>query len=198
MIKNFVSDSKRFIPEPDLKLLIDFLRCSILPDVEFQAVYEAVMGSLAIQNRLFKALTEKKDSTVNVRISRKPRTIVLKFSALPEFLVSEAFLEAEQRKLRNLNRREALKPDLAGDNLGHVENIESVSLQTQTIEPSVTNPLPTRKGRGKAKKQAPARSPVTVLIDDVQIEKLNALAVEKDVTVSYLIRRAVVRLLQST
>lgn len=210
----FVSDNQKYIPEPDLKLLLDFLRLSIKPDLEFQAVYEVVMGSFTVQTRLFKALSDRVDGFVDVRISRKPRRIILKFSDLPQSLVSAAFLEsAENRKvepvaLQNnivesvtlsskpvvvapLRTAQAEPVTLSSDVVNHDNSQNNDTVTSYQAEPVK------RKGRGKAKKQAPARSLVTVLIDNSDLELLNDLAIKKDYNVSQLIRLAVRRLVSS-
>lgn len=190
----FVSDDQKYIPESDLKLLVDFLRMSVNADLKFNAAYDAVMNSFPVQARLFKALTDRKDAYVDVKVSRKPRKILLKFSALPESLVSAAFVEAEQKK------------DCSEISIFELEPLQVEKNETVTISKSVQSDSVTldssqfekkRKGRGKAKKQAPARSLVSVLIDNSDLDLLNELAIKKDYNVSQLIRLAVRRLVSS-
>lgn len=205
---------KKQIPEPDLKLLIDFLRLSINPDLEFQAVYEAVMASFSVQTRLFKALSDKKNSFVNVRINRKPRKIILKFSALPKSLVSDAFAEsAENRKFESMAvdavqtepmplYAEQIEPVAVDAVQIESEPLQAESVQIQPVPLQVvktdSDNMPVkRKGRGKAKKQSSSRSLVSVLIDDSDIELLGKLGKCRDMNLSQLIRAAVRRLLSS-
>jgi len=178
MIKNSIS-------EPDLKLLVDFLRLCIEPDLEFQAVYEAVIGSTSIQVRLFKALSDRKNAFVDVRIKRKPQRIELKFSALPLSLVSDALVESSE------------KHPVVTCNTEKVDTI-----QVEEIEPIVKtesdNVSIKRKGRGKAKKQSPSRSLVSVLIDDSDINLLDDLATKHDMNFSQLLRAVIKSYLKRT
>lgn len=173
---------KKLIPKPDLKLLIDFLKVCIEPDLEFQAVYDAVLDSFTLQTRLFKALTDKKDAFVDVRISRKPRKILLKFSFLPDSLASGAIAESKEKMQSVENDQIVVNDPLPVD-----------SLPPELEAPEVKK----RRGRGKAKKQTPSRSLVSVLIDDSYITALNQLAIDKDLTLSYLVRVAVRQYLNS-
>lgn len=178
--------NKKQIPEPDLKALIEALRLSIQPDLEFQAVYEALMASFSIQARLFKALTDRKQAFVDVRINRKPRRIELNFSVLPQFAVTELlnkFSADVEQDLKNQSSSEIV-------DFQPGQNVEN---EPQDLEQTEKK----RKGRGKAKKQAPARSLVSVLIDDSQIELLAKWGEKKDMNQSQLIRLAVFRLLQT-
>jgi hypothetical protein len=222
----FVPDNQKYIPEPDLKLLLDFLRLAVDADLEFQAVYEAVMGSLTVQTRLFKALSDRVDGFVDVRISRKPRRIILKFSGLPQSLVSAAFAELVEKQSvvvpvavapSGTVQAEPVATAVAQSKPVTVNQVESVTLSSEpvvvpvcddklssndTVTSYQVESVPViepvkRKGRGKAKKQAPARSLVTVLIDNSDLELLNELAIKKDYNVSQLIRLAVRRLVSS-
>lgn len=184
-------DKKR-IPDSDLKLLIDFLRLAIKPDLEFEAVYQAVVSSFSVQSRLFKALSDRKEAFVDVRIKRKPQRIILNFACLPESLVSAAFEESEQMK-------KAISESLPVSQLNSISPVDSV--QDQPVEPEIIElELLTaenkRRGRGKAKKITPVRSPVSVLIDDLDIAKLNDLVIEKDLSFSQLVRLAIKDLLK--
>lgn len=181
---------KKYIPEQDLKILIEFLRVIVEPDLEYQAVYEAVMSSFSVQSRLFKALTDRKDAFVDVKVRRKPQKIILKFSDLPQSLVSSVRVESDKHK--NIESEplqvEKVKPVIVEP--VQVEKIDSEPLQVEISE------LVKRKGRGKGKKQSPARSLVSVLIDNSDIKMLSQLGDKHDMSQSQLIRSAVKRLLQ--
>ena len=173
---------KNSIPEADLKLLIDFFRLSIQPDLEFQAVYEAVMGSVATQVRLFKALSDRKNAFVDVRIKRKPKRIQLNFSALPSSLVDDAFAESTEKQKDTIPVSESLPSQTEKIDVAPVEQID------QVVKKDSDNVPVKRKGRGKAKKQSPSRSLVSVLIDDADIKLLDDLATKHDMNFSQVIR----------
>ena len=177
MIKNSIS-------EPDLKLLINFLKLAIESDLEFQAVYEKVMRHSHIQTKLFEALTNKKDSFIDVLIKRKPRKIPLKFSqTIQEF-----------ESVTDSNITQAID-SVTYSNITQTQVVDSVTVsnitQTQVID-SVTNSniQIKRKGRGKAKKQPPSRSLISVLVDDSCINKLDELATKYNMNFSQVVRAA--------
>jgi hypothetical protein len=198
---------KNRIPEPDLKCLIDFLRLSIKPDLEFQAVYQAVMSSFSVQTRLFKALSERKQTFVDVRIKRKPEKIILNFSALPESLVFNVFAESEKLKKLDSVQVQSVEPAIDSVQVQSVEpaidsvQVQSVepaidSVQVQSVEPEKIENENKRRGRGKAKILT-SRSSVSVLLDDSDISKLNDLSIKKDLNLSQLVRMAVKQFLVS-
>lgn len=172
---------KKQIPESDLKLLVEALRNSIAPPLEFQAVYEAVMSSYSIQFRLFKALTSRQKAFVDVRINRKLKRISLNFAVLPEFAINEL--------LESVKTEQTLSVQVEKTELVQVEPEKILQVSQNEFEVK-------RKGRGKAKKQTPPRSLVSVLIDDKDIQLLNDLAIKHDSNVSRLVRLAVRRLLE--
>lgn len=187
---------KKLIPEPDLKLLIDFLRLCVNDDVEFQAAYESVMSSFPVQTRLFKALTDRKDAFVVVKIKRKDRKILLNFSALPNPQASAVPVESEQKNdslvVPLSEQREPLQVE-------KTEFVTNSNLVQPEILPLGSSPSEKkRKGRGKAKKPSLPRSSVSFLLDDSDIQLLNELALKKDVSFSQLMRLAVRRLLSAS
>lgn len=183
---------KKSIPDADLKLLFDFLRLAIKPDLEFNAVYTAVMGSFAVQTRLFRALTDRKRSFVDVIVQRKKRQILLDFSVLPESLVSDALADSQEKK-------KVIIPPLVTQVLPEtLQSVSPTALEDIKTDRLLDVQLDKKcKARGKAKKQTVSRSPITVLIDDSDIQLLNDLAVKRDSNLSQLIRLAVRRLLSS-
>lgn len=181
---------KKFILEQDLKILLEFLRILVEPDLEFQAVYEAVMSSFPVQARLFKALTDRKDAFIDVKVRRKPHKIILKFSDLPQSLVSSVRVESDRYKNIQSELVQVEKIDSLIVDSVQVEKIDSEPLQCEISQPVK------RRGRGKGKKQSPARTLVSVLIDNVDIKMLSQLGDKHDMTQSQLIRAGVKRLLQ--
>jgi len=182
MIKNHIS-------EPELKQLINFLRIAIKPDLEFQAVYDKVMHYPSIQARIFEAFTNKTDSFITVFIKRKNRKIPLYFSQdIPQVIDS----------VTNSSTINTQAIDSAIDsNITQTQVVDSVTVsnitQTQAID---SEKLIKRKGRGKAKKKSPSRSLISVLVDDLYINKLDELATKNDTTFSHVVRAALLFYLQ--
>jgi len=170
MIKNSLS-------EPDLKLLINFLKLAIESHLEFQAVYEKVMRHSHIQTKLFESLTNKKDSFIDVLIKRKPRKIPLMFSKTFEPVTSNQKTQPVE-SITYLSTIQTQVVDSA---------IDSNITQTQVID---SEKLIKRKGRGKAKKQPPSRSLISVLVDDSCINKLDELATKYNMNFSQVVRAA--------
>ncbi len=171
------------ISELELRVLIEALRRSIHPDLDFQLVYEKVMGSSSIQTMLFNALKNRKKAFVDIRISRKPRKVSLNFALLPEFALNELFSEFSENS-EHVEIKQDLKPDEKVLNtINDLSTQENVECNQQLNEPK-------RKGRGKAKKQPLARSLISVLVDDTDIQLLNDYAATNDLTFSQVIRSA--------
>lgn len=70
-----------------------------------------------------------------------------------------------------------------------IVDIEPVIESVTKSNDKPANPKP--KGRGKAKKVTPARSQVNFLLDDSDIDLLNELAIEQDLSFSQALRSAV-------
>ena len=161
------------ISNQQLHILLEFIKNG-LSELDYSAVHKAILSSPSHQNRLFKAFTHKKDYFVEVGSRRKSKKITLRFSALPNALLSTVS--------ESLN----LVKSLANQNSEPSPLTEKID--SETLPPNAEQK---RKGRGKAKKQSPPRSLVNVLIDDSDIELLNELAAKKDLSVSQLVRSAV-------
>jgi hypothetical protein len=114
----------------------------------------------------------------------------LKFSTCAEIVGSTltAFLHRESASML-VNEPENKQTE----EQAQIKQPESDSLVTLSLKAKPANEqLKTvKKGRGKAKKENPLRSPLTCLIDDIDIQTLNQLAVTKDLSVSYLVRAAI-------
>lgn len=189
---------KNGISEPELKWFLMILRNMIISDLEFQAVYEVVMGSGAVQVRLFKALSKKYDASVSVRLKRKLVDIRLKFSEFPKTLVfpEPLAVDAAQSKPVIDNQPEPMVVDVAASGSEQAEIVAVTSNQVEQDVKIEAVAVVKRKGRGKAKKQSPARSLVSVLIDDSYIKLLSKLGDKHDMNQSQLIRSALKRFLQ--
>lgn len=182
---------KKQIPDADLKALMTALRYVFMSpqhDVEFQAVYEAVMVSYSVQNRLFKAFTGRTRTYVDVVIRKRKKRLNLVFSGLPDFAVNEVLADAAQSVKTEIVESvpvQQIEQDIA------LQCNTTVELQNVELEQSPQKRK--RKGRGKAKKQGSPRSLVSVLIDDLDISKLEAFSDKYGLNFSQAVRFVIKR-----
>ena len=68
---------------------------------------------------------------------------------------------------------------------------------TEFIQEPIQEPIKKRKGRGKARIKTVPRSGLTVMFNDTDLELLEKIALDNDLTISYLVRSAVTNYLKN-
>jgi hypothetical protein len=185
--KKVLSNNQKYELDAALKFLgcSSFVRSSILSSLESVRIYA---NFLKLQDCVYKYSGEYQ----TLKFSSCTAILGSTLATLPKTEPEPASVLLNVSEVKQI---EPVEPDPVLLNEPEIKQIEE-QVQAEPDKPvtlslTIEQPEPVKKGRGKAKKESPVRSSLTCLIDDVDIEALNQLAITKDLSVSYFVRAAI-------